>query len=212
MLKQNQSKYTILSVIGSHAGEDIHRIFDRKIQDVKNTGRTYWMYNSYGAKPEMVQKMGQDAENNGSEITVLFISAATPSGAIATKTADTAKQFSIDRNRWDSLPTKISPITGNLKNAAYAMILKELKLISGSCDLWDYADYFNTDLPLRIIQGRSTLCAISSDTSKHPNRLKSNNRPNAFVLRPEVILINISSSLGCISIISTHFSATFTIS
>jgi len=120
--------------------------------------------------------MGKDAENNGEEITILFISAATPSGAVATKTADTAKQFSIDKKQWESLPTNISPITGNLRNAAYAMILKELKLCSGSCDLWDYANYFNTDLPLRIIQGRSTICTIPKNTSSHQNKMKSNNR------------------------------------
>jgi hypothetical protein len=42
--------------MGPHAGESNEQIFSRKIQDITNTGLTYWFQSSNKANPSVVQK------------------------------------------------------------------------------------------------------------------------------------------------------------
>jgi len=50
------SKYLIISVIGPHAGETENTIFKRKIEDINNVGKTFWLIKSHLSKPDMVQQ------------------------------------------------------------------------------------------------------------------------------------------------------------
>ncbi|MEK6828019.1 MAG: hypothetical protein AABX78_01595 [Nanoarchaeota archaeon] len=48
--------------------------------------------------------------------------------------------------------------------------MDKLELSKDNIDLWNYADFFNQDKPIKIFQGASTLCAIKKtieDTDKH---------------------------------------------
>ena len=37
------NQYCLLSVMGPHAGETPEVIFERKINDIKNIGKTFWL-------------------------------------------------------------------------------------------------------------------------------------------------------------------------
>ena len=45
----------VISVMGAHAGEDADTIFERKIEDCKTVGRTFWVAKSAKARPAQVQ-------------------------------------------------------------------------------------------------------------------------------------------------------------
>jgi hypothetical protein len=51
-------EYNLFSVMGPHAGESSAAIFARKIADVRNVGRTFWVVRSHKAKPDMIQSVG----------------------------------------------------------------------------------------------------------------------------------------------------------
>jgi 1,2-phenylacetyl-CoA epoxidase PaaB subunit len=44
-------EYNLFSVMGPHAGENSDAIFARKITDIRNAGRTFWVVRSHKAKP-----------------------------------------------------------------------------------------------------------------------------------------------------------------
>ncbi len=54
----NTQEYNLFSVMGPHAGEDSDTIFARKIADIHNEGRTFWVIRSHKAKPDMIQTIG----------------------------------------------------------------------------------------------------------------------------------------------------------
>ena len=125
----------------------------------------------------MVQKICNDAKIKNEKVKTYFISPSLITGAIATKEAIKAENYSINKKDWKTLPSNISPVTGNLKNIAYALVIKDLEIIAkDTIDLWDYADYFEKNNPIKLIQGRSTVCACMKNMKDHPEKLKSNNR------------------------------------
>jgi hypothetical protein len=74
-------------------------------------------------------------------------------------------------------PKGLSPVTGKIDRSAYALVLNQLDLVRAeSIDLWDYADYFKQDHPVRIFQGASTLCGVKKDMKTHRNRIKAHIR------------------------------------
>ena len=175
--KENiMEKFVVISVIGPHAGENESEIFDRKINDIKVSGITFWLIKSYRAKPDMVQTICSHAKKERENVLCFFIEPSSAGGSVPTKTSSFAQMFSSDMIRWSEFPVGISPVTGKIDSNAYALVFNELKLKNGVIDLWSYADFLNPLKPLKIMQGASTLCAIRKNMSKMPSQEKIKSR------------------------------------
>lgn len=168
--------YLVISVMGPHAGESESEIFRRKIEDVKKTGKTFWLMRSHAAKPNMIQAICKEAKSNGKPVYAVFINPSSLGGAIPTSTSKSARNYSKDNKTWEALPKALSPVTGKIDKGAYALVFDELRLHNAIIDLWDYADFFNQSAPIKIIQGSSTLCAIKKTTHADFNKIKSRYR------------------------------------
>jgi len=169
--------YSLFSVMGPHAGEDSDAIFARKIADVRNAGRTFWVVRSHKAKPNMIQTIGATGCSGSGEPFCAFLAPSSPGGAVPTKTSSAATEYSADRCEWRSLPAGITPVTGQLTPNTCALVFDQLRLqASAVVDLWQYADFFAPEQPVKIRQGASTLGVIRNDTSTHPERMKSHLR------------------------------------
>jgi hypothetical protein len=168
-----QSTHFVISVIGDHASEDPQTIFERKIDDIKRTGSTYWLVRSPKARPPQVQALCQ-----GTTAYVLFVSPASVGGARPTTTADVVSEISQDRSSWESLPAGKGPVTGKLDAVAAALVFDELECADQytAIDLREFAEFPRSDRPLRFTLGSSTVCAMRRDMSNHPERMKSHSR------------------------------------
>lgn len=169
-------KYCLLSVIGSHAGESMNALFERKIKDTINAGMTFWLIKSFAAKPFIVQSICSEAINYGQKsIQCYFITASTPGGAVPTKTSIKATKYSSNNKDWQELP-QISPVTGAIDISAYALVFRSISPCYIPIDLAQYASYLKPSNPVRIQQGASTICAIKKDMRDNPNVMKSSLR------------------------------------
>jgi len=171
-----ESDYYVISVMGPHAGESEQEIFNRKIEDTYKIGKTFWLMRSWQAKPLMVQSICREAETKNNSVFSIFVAPSSVGGATPTKTSEAAQHYSKDGNKWKELPAGLTPVTGKIGSNAYALIFNELKLAQGNINLWQYADFFKQDKPIKIAQGASTLCAVKKDMSRHKDKIKSNYR------------------------------------
>ena len=170
-------EYNLFSVMGPHAGEDSDAIFARKIADIRNAGRTFWVVRSHKAKPGMIQTIGATVCAKSGEPLCAFLAPSSPGGAVPTKTSSAATEYSADQCEWQSLPASVTPVTGQMTPDTCALVFDQLCLrASAVVDLWQYADFFDSGQPVRIRQGASTLGVTPSDTSTHPDRMKSHLR------------------------------------
>ncbi|PTN32676.1 hypothetical protein [Desulfonatronum sp. SC1] len=173
----NTEEYSLFSVMGPHAGESSEVIFARKIADVQNVGRTFWVVRSHKAKPDMIQAVGATVCGRSEEPLCAFLAPSSPGGALPTKTASAAVEYSTDRRRWETMPTGITPVTGKMTPSTCALVFDQLCLLTTAVvDLWQYADFFDPESPVKIRQGASTLGVTRRDTSVHPDRMKSHFR------------------------------------
>jgi hypothetical protein len=173
-----ENKFLVVSVMGPHAGESEKDIFDRKIADIGRTGVTFWLNRSQKGRPNMVQKLCSEAESEGSDSYCIFIEPSSKGGALPAASQETAHSFSKDGLAWHSFPNGVGPVTGKVGKGAQALVFDELRIAESICsvNLWNYADYINQSLPMKIILGVSTLCAIKKDMRNHIDRIKSNHR------------------------------------
>jgi hypothetical protein len=169
--------YSLFSVMGPHAGESSEAIFARKIADVRNIGRTFWVVRSHKAKPNMIQTVGATVCRASREPLCAFLPPSSPGGAVPTKTASAAAEYSIDQHQWEAMPTGITPVTGQMTPSTCALVFDQLCLLTLTVvDLWQYADFFDPKSPVKIRQGASTLGVTHRDTASHPDRMKSHLR------------------------------------
>lgn len=170
-------KYSVFSVMGSHAGEESDAIFARKIADIRNAGRTFWVVRSHRAKPDMIQAIGTAVCSNSGEPLCAFLAPSSPGGAVPTKTSSAAAEYSANRSTWYALPSGITPVTGQMTPSTCALVFDQLRLEEVAIvDMWEYADFFNSDQPVKIRQGASTVGVLRGNTSAHPDRMKSHLR------------------------------------
>ena len=172
------SKYLVISVMGPHAGESEKEIFNRKIGDVKRAGKTFWLNRSQKGRPAMVQKLCSEAKGEGSDCYCIFIEPSSKGGALPAESQESAESFSKDGLNWYSFPSGVGPVTGKIGKGTQALVFDQLELAKsiGFINLWDYADFTNENLPLKIILGVSTLCAIKKDMHSHIDKMASNRR------------------------------------
>jgi len=171
MVRISDIKYLIISVIGSHADESKNEIFYRKIQDITNVDFTFWLMKSHKSKPELVNNLCLRAKSENTDCYSVFIEPSSKKGAIPTKSAFPAKEYSKDKISWLNLPYELSPVTGKLP--AYGLVLNHLELINDKIDLWSYADFFNQNSPIKITRGASIICAIKKDILSQAGKIKS---------------------------------------
>jgi len=170
-------EYSVLSVMGPHAGEDSDAIFARKRGDIQNQGRTFWVIRSHKASPDMIQTIVSAVRNRSGEPLCAFLAPSAPGGAVQTKTSFAATEYSADRSRWQALPADISPVTGQMTPNTCALVFDQLTLReSAVVDLWQYSDFFDPEQPVKIRRGASTNGVLLGNTSTHPNRMKSHLR------------------------------------
>jgi len=169
----------VLSVMGDHAGESTDSIFYRKIADINRLGKTFWLMRSPKARPSQVQGICETAPSY-----TIFFEPATKGGARPTKEEDASKEYSDDGVSWYLLPKDLSPVTGKLDKGAAALVFDKVTTnVTGSLDLWGYADFSDIREPIKFILGCSTVCAIKKDMTSHPGRMKSRNRGIVAVAR-----------------------------
>lgn len=89
-------KYSVVSVMGPHAGEDSDTIFTRKIADIRNAGRTFWVIRSHKAKPNTIQAIGSAIRERSGDSLCAFLAPSSPGGAVPTKTSSAATKYSND--------------------------------------------------------------------------------------------------------------------
>ena len=167
-------EFAVLSVMGPHAGESAEAIFKRKIIDIRNIGKTFWLIRSHKAKPDMVQAVCSAAAYGTTDVLCLFLGPSSPGGAIPTVSDSAATEYSADLSVWYSLPSGLSPVTGLITRGAYALVLDILETQeSKAVDLWQFADFFYSKRPIIFRQGASTVCALRKDNESHQERMKS---------------------------------------
>jgi len=184
--------YVIISVMGPHAGESSEEIFSRKIDDVENVGKTFWVVQSYKANPPKVKSLIQKAESETKNVFCIFISPSQKGGAKPTTLSDKAKYFSSDKKNWEKIPSGLSPVTGKISSNSFSIVFDKLWVNDETTklDLWDYADFEDQEEPVLPKLGVSTICAIKKNMSMHPKKVKSNLRNIEAVARVSV--------LGCV--------------
>lgn len=171
--------HCVLSVMGGHAGEDTHSIFERKMADVDRVGRTFWVARSPKARPPQVQDLCRLGPGY-----VIFVEPATAGGARPTLEAAVAEEYASDPPDWQPLPPGLGPVTGKIDSTAAGLVLDRLTVeVDAPVDLWSYADRSDPEMPLRFILGCSTLCAVRKNMATHPMRMKSRYRAAVAVGR-----------------------------
>jgi hypothetical protein len=174
-------KFVVLSVVGPHAGETEGEIFRRKITDITNMGTTFWLIKSHKAKPDLVQQFCRCARAESRNAFAVFIEPSAKGCAIPTRDGarahaiSTVKKYSADKTEWTEFPMGLTPVTGKIDGISFALLFDRLELLATRriIDLWNYADFFNQENPIRIRQRSSTLCAMKKDMSRSKNKIKS---------------------------------------
>ena len=128
-----QAPGCVLSVMGSHAGEQAVAIFGRKIADCGAVGRTFWVARSPVAQPPQVQEL---CVAGGAY--VVFVEPSSVGGARPTVAAECAREYSPDRVCWLPLPSGLGPVSGKMDRGATALVLGDLSVdVGGVVDLWE---------------------------------------------------------------------------
>lgn len=52
------------------------------------------------------------------------------------------------------------------------MVFDQLETVDDVIDLWRYANFFDKNSPIKIIQGASTVCAVKKDMTNHSDNDK----------------------------------------
>jgi len=165
--------------MGEHAGEGSNVIFGRKISDIEQTGKTFWLVRSPKSRPAHVQKICTTSPGY-----TIFIEPATKGGARPTIEAVAAKEYSRDRVLWHRLPIGLSPVTGKLDSVATALVFDMLTTnVSGVLDLWEYSEDSDLHTPLKFKLGCSTVSAVRKESKVHPQRMKSRYREIVAIAR-----------------------------
>jgi len=169
----------VISVMGAHAGESVEIIFKRKMDDINRLNLTFWLVKSPKAKPSLVQKLCTAGPSYA-----IFIEPSSKGGARPTEINQKATEYSEDGNVWQSLPYGLGPVTGKIATRAYALVFDKLETNPGAIlDLWRYADYENSQMPIKLILGCSTISAVKKDMSIHSEKPHSRYRRIVAVAR-----------------------------
>lgn len=142
---------TAYTIIGTHAGETIDKIFDRKINDINTIGHTYWLFHS--------SKISKDVFNKLVPIKLMFLLPKIIGGAKPTKSSTIGNKFiSFTDNSETLFNPLISPVTGKISNKSIAFKLSNITLIPDT-----YKLYLPTDVIFNQFAG--TIISTTSNVS-----------------------------------------------
>jgi hypothetical protein len=165
--------------MGEHAGESVQTIFERKTADIQRTGKTFWLIRSPKARPDQIQEVCKSIPSYG-----IFIEPASKGGACPTTETDAAKEYSVNKNEWHQFPEGMGPVTGKMDSGAVALVFDFMTTsLNGTLDLWEYMDASDIEMPIKLGRGCSTICAVRSNKSTCPEKIKSRYRRIVAVAR-----------------------------
>jgi hypothetical protein len=108
----------IFMKIGSHAGETLEQILERKQREIEHAGRSFWGYGGASCHPlTQVQPFARSVSQQSSQVYLLMEyihSTADPDIVPAT-------EYSSDGVRWEKIPEGI-----NVTGSRYALVLDEI--------------------------------------------------------------------------------------
>ena len=150
-----------MSIIGSHAGDEISFIFSWKRKEIQINRKTYWLIRSSKAQTKQVQKFCERANKEGENVYCLFITASTKNGSRSTTTETQAKEFSKDKNDWFTIEDDVK-IKGKIDSQSTALVLSELEVFNKPKEI-DLGNYSEIDIeqninPVKFRLGASTSC------------------------------------------------------
>lgn len=166
------NEYLIISIVGSHANEDLSNIFLRKQQEIQKTSRAYWLVQSHKAKTALVQVFCEEARVEGFDVYCLFIEPAQPGGANPTLHDTVATAFSADNQDWKPFPDGIK-VTGKISKSSTALIFDELKILNTpvAFNLGNCFEY-RTGYPVNFMLGASTICCTHHSSGEQDTHLR----------------------------------------
>jgi len=156
----------VLSITTHHAGQANPVILNRKINDVTNTGKTFWYYTSANARPDVIQAFVNNILMTNNEPWCVFV-APSSDRPVTANTHPAASEFALvmpsNTTIWQPLPVGISPVTGRMDLAsrpACALVLDRLGLVpNAQVNLLEFVQPMRARLPLRFDESSATLCA-----------------------------------------------------
>lgn len=165
-------KYVVVSVIGSHAGEDISPIFMRKNDEIERNGKTYWLIKSFKARTSQIQELCKQAGKEGEDVYCIFITASSKNGARPTTHEILVQQISENVNEWITLAKDVK-ITGKIDKQSTALVLSNLEIFNSpvSLDLWDYSELDGA--PVKLQLGASSVCCIRQPSTGMKSRIRN---------------------------------------
>ncbi|GHT20691.1 hypothetical protein FACS189419_00240 [Planctomycetales bacterium] len=117
MNKQTYDGAIVFMKVGTHSGENFDSIIKRKIQEIENTGMSFWGYGGWTCHPtKQVQPFAKEVVQKQGEIYLLMETI--ESGHSVQKLS---KEYSEDKKNWKPIPKGIS-VTGS----NYAIVLDEI--------------------------------------------------------------------------------------
>ena len=163
----------LISVIGSHAGEDVPAIFARKQKEIANTGLSYWLIKSFKARTECVQELCRKAASENESVLCLFVEPSSKNGARPTTCNFVAEHISENNKDWAQMPGGIK-ITGKIDRYSTALVFDDIRPMNRpiSFDLQGYAE-FQTGLPIKLQLGASTICCEQTPITTNESRFRN---------------------------------------
>lgn len=109
----------IFMKVGTHAGEPLSHILQRKRREIEDAGFGLWGYGGNTCHPlSMVQPFAQDIEQGGGVIHLVM----QPMESRHFAVTERAEEFSQDGLNWEPIPSEI-----NVVGSRYALAIKELR-------------------------------------------------------------------------------------
>lgn len=180
----------IISIARDHANEDINGILNRKINDIKKVGLTFWFQKSPGVIPPLVRSL---CASEGQMYAFFIEPSSKGNKQHREKSIQIATEYSEDNNRWRLISQSypgLGQVTSEIGTPAYALVFDKLEIIQGtphpSLDLWNYADSQNPQMPINLGGWRRrypAVCAVKKNMSNHHGLLKSRHRRIVAVAR-----------------------------
>jgi hypothetical protein len=176
----------IFMKVGIHDGEDFNEILERKKEEIRQTGMSFWGYGGGTCHPiQQVQPFAKMNILEGNDIYLVMEEI----NSHHSPTMMVAKQYSIDGITWSRIPDKIS-----VRGSRYAIILDELE--AGDLDI-DLAEYEVAYGPSRgkqapeYIKGRVDKACLNKRSTTNMDHVKIEKKINhiARLKDPYAVLV-----------------------
>jgi hypothetical protein len=119
--------FVVFMKVGMHASEPIDAIYERKHEEIRLTGCTWWGYGGSLCHPfTQVAALVAQARERSADVYCCFIP--TPSRHLGSGSQVRAESFSPSPGLWRSIPRGIDVL-----GSKYALVLDSLEVADGTC-------------------------------------------------------------------------------